>query len=63
MSDLQGKPQLQLNREMASKRVKMKFFELGVNRKVVGNVENYLNVSFSQKFSRILEKMPKNLIF
>ena len=32
---------------MASKWVKMKFLELGVNRKVVGNVENYLNMKFS----------------
>ena len=31
---------------MAAKWVKMKFLELGVNRKVVGNVENYLNMKF-----------------
>ena len=34
---------------MASKWVKMKFLELGVNRKVVGNVENYLNMKFQPK--------------
>ena len=31
---------------LASKWVKMKFLELGVNRKVVGNVENCLNMKF-----------------
>ena len=34
----------------ASKLVKMKFFELGVDRKVVGNVENYLNVIPAKPF-------------
>ena len=34
---------------MASKWVKMKFLELGVNRKVVGNVENYRNMKFQPK--------------
>jgi len=47
---------LQSNREMASKWVKMKFLELGVNRKVVGNVENYLNMKFQPKnFTRSRE--------
>ena len=41
---------------MASKWVKMKFLELGVNRKVVGNVENYLNMQFQPKiFTRSQE--------
>ena len=31
---------------LASKWAKMKFLELGLNRKVVGNVENYLYVKF-----------------
>jgi hypothetical protein len=31
---------------MASKWVKMNFLELGVNRKGVDNVENYLNMKF-----------------
>ena len=48
---------LQSNREMASKWVKMKFLELGVNRKVVGNVENYLNMKFQPLiFTRSREK-------
>ena len=36
---------------MASKWVKMNFLELGVNRKVVGNDENYLNVKFQLTIS------------
>ena len=49
---------------MASKGVKMKFLELGVNRKVVGNVENYLNMKFqpnifTRSFTRSQEKAEK----
>ena len=45
---------------MASKEVKMKFPELGVNRKVVGNVENYLNMKFQPKiFTRSRENAEK----
>ena len=45
---------------MASKWVKMKFLELGVNRKVVGNVENYLNMKFQPKnFTRSRENAEK----
>ena len=55
---------LQSNREMASKWVKMKFLELGVNRKVVGNVENYLNMKFQPKtFMRFRENVKKKHIF
>ena len=51
---------LQSNREMASKWVKMRFLELGVNRKVVGNVENYLNMEFQPNiFTRSREKAKK----
>ena len=51
---------LQSNREMASKWVKMKFLELGVNRKVVGNVENYSNMKFQPKiFTRSWENAKK----
>ena len=52
---------LQSNREMASKWVKMKFLVLGVNRKVVGNVENYLNMKFQPKIftrSQDIAKKP-----
>ena len=52
---------------MASKWVKMKFLELGVNRKVVGNVENHLNMKFQPKiFTRSrgnAEKPQKNSFF
>ena len=34
---------------MASKWMKMKFQEFGINRKVVGNVENYLHIKFQPK--------------
>ena len=45
---------------MASKWVKMKFLELGVDRKVVGNVENYLNMQFQPKiFTRSRENAEK----
>ena len=45
---------------LASKWVKMKFLELGVNRKVVGNVENYLNMQFQPKiFTRSRENAEK----
>jgi len=57
---------LQSNREMASKWVKMKFPELGVNRKVVGNVENYLNMKFHPKIltrSRENAKKPHFLTY
>ena len=38
----------------------MKFLELGVNRKVVGNVENYLNMKFQPKiFTRSRENAEK----
>ena len=49
VSDLQGKPQLQSNREMASKRVKMKFPDQVNSRKVVDNLENYLDMKFQTK--------------
>ena len=40
--------------------MKMKFLELGVNRKVVGNVENYLNMKFQPKnFTRSRENAEK----
>ena len=51
---------LQSNREMASKWVKMKFFELDVSIKVVGNVESYLNMKFQPKiFTRSRENAEK----
>ena len=34
---------------MAERRVKMSFPDNGTNRKVVGNVENYLNMQFQPK--------------
>ena len=34
---------------MAERRVKMSFSDNGANRKVVDNVENYLNMQFQQK--------------
>ena len=40
--------------------MKMKFLELGVNRKVVDNVENYLNLKFQPKiFTRSRENAEK----
>ena len=39
---------------MGSKWMKMKFLELGVNKKVVGTVENYLNMKFQPKISQKL---------
>ena len=45
---------------MASKSIKMKFLELGINRKVVGNVENYLNMKFQPNiFTRSRENAEK----
>ena len=40
---------LQSNQVMASRWVKMKFLELNVSRKVIENVENYLNMKFQSK--------------
>ena len=46
--------------KMDSKWVKMKFLELGVNRKVVSNVENYPNMKFQPKiFTRSRENAEK----
>ena len=51
---------LQSNREIASKWAKKKFLELGVNKKNVGNDENYLNMNFQQKiFTRSWENAEK----
>ena len=51
---------LQSNREMDPKWVKMNFLEFGVNRKVVYNVENYLNMKFQTKiFTRSRENGQK----
>ena len=45
---------------MASKWVKIEFLELGVNRKVVSNVENYLDMKFqSNIFTRSRENAEK----
>ena len=41
-------------------RAVFEFLELGVNRKVVGNVENYLNMKFQPKiFTRSRENAKK----
>ena len=49
---------------MASKWVKMNFPDDGVNRKVVDNVENYLNMKFQTKIlTRSRENAKKKLIF
>ena len=46
--------------QMASKSMKMEFLELGVNIKVVGNVENYLNMKFQPNiFTRSRENAEK----
>ena len=39
--------------------MKMKFLELGVNRKVVGNVENYLNMNFQPKLATRFRENPE----
>ena len=45
---------------MASKWAKMKFPDLVTNRKVVGNVENYLNMKFQPNiFTRSRENAKK----
>ena len=48
---------------MASKWVKMKFLELGVNRKVVGSVENYLDMKFQPKVYTRSRENEEKLIF
>ena len=48
---------------MAEKRVKMIFLDHSVNKKVVDNVENYLNMQFQPKVMMHSQENGQNPIF
>ena len=48
---------------MAEKWVKTIFADHGVNRKIVDNVDNYLNMKFQTKLMQRFRENGQNLIF